>query len=551
VKHSFLILIVCISINVFSQEKPNLEREMQFALIEASRLKMMGNMEEAVRLYKTCVASYPKCAVAWYELGTIYSGSGLEAESEKCLHNAYLLDKTNYWYVIAYTDLLNRNSNFREAIKILNKALKNFPAEEILLKYRIAENHYDLGEYNKSVKIINEIEKKYGYSQLITARKIEILKVLGNHNKTTKAFNNILEKDPENLTFNIMYAEYLMERGLNHEAIEKYEFVLTKDEENIYAITNLSELYAKIGQKEEAYKFLLKTFQSEEIGVNKKIQTLSFLLSDENRVKNDGKYIHDIIEYLYLKEKDNYEFLIVVYDYYFKISELTEAFKVIRRITELRNDNYIIWAQALYNGIQIEEYIEVIELGKKALKIFPNKDDLRVFVAMAYFNLKDYQNSYNILRETTKNFTEPDIEIQRDILLAESAYKCGNILESFEKFEVLISLDPENMILKNNYSYYMALEGSNLERAKELSYETILQNPESSTFLDTYAWILYKLELFDKAEYYIRKAIEYAESDNQEILEHMVKILLKNDKKEEAEIIRTKLSNLKENCLNE
>jgi len=551
IKYILLLLIVFISTDLFSQENRDPEREIKFALIEASRLKAMGNIEETIKLYKTCVNSYPDCAVAWYELGSIYAGNGLDVEAEKYLHNAYLLDKKNYWFVIAYTDLLSRNKKFKEAVKILNKSVKNFPDEEILLKYRTVENYYDLRKFNKSIKVIEELEKKFGYSQIITARKIEILKVIGNHKNIIKEFNDVIAKEPENITFNIMYAEYLVEKKLIKEAIERYEHVLNIDKENIYAISNLSELYAGIKEKEKAYKFLLKTFQSDEISVKKKIQTLSYMMSDEERVKNDKEFIKEIILYLNTKEADNYEFLIVVYDFYYKINELTEAFKVIKKVTELRNDNYIIWAQALYNGIQIERHQDVIELGNKALTIFPNKDDLRVFIAMAHFNKKEYHDSYAVLSETRNNFTEPDIKRQRNVLFAESAYKSGNFEESFKAFEYLIEEEPEDLILKNNYSYYLALEGINLERARDLSYETIVKEPENSTFLDTYSWILFKMELFEEAEIYVRKAIQYDISGNTEILEHMKQILLKNEKYEEAELIEMKLVELNKEQVNE
>jgi len=540
-KNILVILFLSIYCNIFPQDQQAIKNEVQYALIEASRLKLMGNLEEAVKIYKTCISSYPECAVAWFEIGSIYSASGLEKDAENFLKTSYLLDKDNYWYVIAYTDLLNKNGNYKEAINVLEKSLKNFPKEDILLKYRMAENYYDLKKHEKAIKIIDKLERKYGISQLLIARKIEIIKELGNDKKIKNEFIKIINHDPENLTFNIMYAEYLVEKNLINEAISKYEYILTIDEENIYAISNLTELYAKIEETEKSYEFLLRTFKSEEISLNKKIQTLSYLLADEGKIKNDSKYIEEIINYLNINESNNYDFLVVVYDFYYKINNLNEAYNVIKKITSLKNDNYIIWAQALYNGIQIEKYEDVIELGNNAVKIFPNKDDLKVFIALAYYNKKDYYNTYKVLSETGDNFTEPDIKKQKELLFAESAYKSGYIDESFKKFEKLILQDPDNLIIKNNYSYYLAIEEINLERAKELSYETILKEPESSTFLDTYAWILFKLKLYEKAEIYIRKAVELDESKSTEILEHMINILIKNEKYKEADQIKLKI----------
>ena len=233
--------------------------------------------------------------------------------------------------------------------------------------------------------------------------------------------------------------------------------------------------------------------------------------------------------------------MVVVYDFYYKINDLDEAYRIIKKITELREDNYIIWAQALFNGIQIEDYEGVIELGKKAIKVFPNKDDIRVFMAIGYFNEKKYLDTYNLLLKTENNFTEPTLRKQKEVLFAEAAYKSGFVDEAFNKFEELIIQEPDDLIIKNNYSYYLALEEIHLEKAEILSFETVDKDPENATFLDTYAWILFKMNLYEKAELYIRKAIKIDNYMNKEIVEHMIKILKKNGKEDEAEAIKLKL----------
>ena len=535
----FFSLFFCLT--ALTQERSKSIREIDYALIEASRLKALGNIEEAVKLYKTCVASYPECAAAWYELGSIYTSAGVLNEAEEFLKNAYNLNKKNYWYVIAYADILNKNNKYKDAVKVLNKALNEFPKDEISIKFNIAENYISWQKYKLALKMLTNIEDKYGKSELISAKKIDLFKKTKNDKKIEREFKKVITADPENLPFNILYAEFLAEKELYQKAIEKYEYVLSLDQENIYAISNLTELYEKTDDYEKSYDFLLKTFQSSHISFNKKIQTLSYLLSEEKRLNNHSKHIRKIIDYLYEDYHSNYEFMVVAYDFYYKIDNKEEAYKIIRKITELRSENYIFWAQALYNGIQVEDYEGVIELGEKAIKIFPNKDDIRVFMAIGYFYNKMYLDAYNLLLKTENNFTEPELKKQKEMLIAEAGYKSGFIDEAFNKFEELINQDPDNLIIKNNYSYYLALEEKNLERAKMLSYETISKEPENATFLDTYAWILFKMNLIEKAEFYIKKAVEIDKFENKEIVEHMIKILKRLGKNDEVELIRIKM----------
>lgn len=544
---NFILKILFVSVlnisflSTFSQKNNNLSNDIIYALIEASRLKVMGNIEEALKIYKSCINSYPDCAAGWYEAGKILMNIGNTTEAENYLKRSYDIDPQNYWYGLAYSDALAINKNYIESNRIIKKLKNKFPEEEILLKFQIAENFFNDKKYSKSINYLNDIERRFGPSEMVTVRKIEIFKLKKNNKNIEKEFQKVFNINPGNLSLNILYAEYLFESKKFNKAITQYENILNLDEDNIFAISNLAELYKVIGEKEKADEFLIKTFKSDLIPASKKIQMISFLLNDEKHLKSNQKTIEEIILILSGTESNNYEYLLVAYDFYHKIENYEKAFPIIKKVTDLKQDNYIIWAQALYNGIQIESYKEVVNLGEKALKIFPNKDDLRVLIAIGNFHLNEYEVVYEMLKNTGENFDEPVLKMQKNILLAESAFKINKINEAFSIFEMLIKEFPDNLIIKNNYSYYLALEKKDLEKAKKLSLETIKSDPKSSTFLDTYGWILFQMEDFDNAEKFIRDAVKYSSEINEEIIEHLVEVLIKNNKYSEAEYYMKKL----------
>ena len=98
----------------------------------------------------------------------------------------------------------------------------------------------------------------------------------------------------------------------------------------------------------------------------------------------------------------------------------------------------------------------------------------------------------------------------------------------------MLQLDPANIYVLNNYAYYLSLSERNLDKAEQMSEKTIKIEPESSTYLDTYAWVLYKRKNFEKALIFIEKAYKNGGQDNGEIAEHYADILYCNDKKEQA-----------------
>ena len=69
----------------------------------------------------------------------------------------------------------------------------------------------------------------------------------------------------------------------------------------------------------------------------------------------------------------------------------------------------------------------------------------------------------------------------------------------------------------NNYAYYLSLKNEQLDKAEEMSYRTRRQEPENSTYLDTYAWILFMKGDYAHARTYMDKVVNPEKTD-QELL---------------------------------
>ena len=126
------------------------------------------------------------------------------------------------------------------------------------------------------------------------------------------------------------------------------------------------------------------------------------------------------------------------------------------------------------------------------------------------------------------------LKLQFYTFLAESYQSAGNNEKSDEFFELALKIDPDNLLLMNNYSYYLSIREEKLEFAEKISKKTIEAEPENSTYLDTYAWIMYKIGNYKKAKEYIEKAIDFGGKEDPEILEHYGDILDIQGHKEEA-----------------
>jgi tetratricopeptide (TPR) repeat protein len=66
----------------------------------------------------------------------------------------------------------------------------------------------------------------------------------------------------------------------------------------------------------------------------------------------------------------------------------------------------------------------------------------------------------------------------------------------------------------NNYAYFLIENGGDIDKAEKMSKESISSSPDNYTFLDTYAWIMFKKGDYQNAKIYQSSAIEKAEAND-------------------------------------
>jgi Tfp pilus assembly protein PilF len=110
------------------------------------------------------------------------------------------------------------------------------------------------------------------------------------------------------------------------------------------------------------------------------------------------------------------------------------------------------------------------------------------------------------------------LSIKADEMMEHKEYE-----KAFDCYEKSLQFDVHNTGTLNNYAYFLAECGLELSKAENMSGKTIQAEPQNATYLDTYAWILFKQNDFRSAKFYIERALIYDKSET--LLEHYGDIL--------------------------
>ena len=125
-----------------------------------------------------------------------------------------------------------------------------------------------------------------------------------------------------------------------------------------------------------------------------------------------------------------------------------------------------------------------------------------------------------------------ELQNQFNMQLGDTYQSMKEYAKSEAAYESVLALDPNNAHVLNNYSYYLSLRNTNLEKAKNMADRLVKQNPKDATYLDTYAWVLYKLKDYQGAKKHLEAAV--ALKKDADILEHYGDVLYQLGDKDEA-----------------
>lgn len=154
--------------------------------------------------------------------------------------------------------------------------------------------------------------------------------------------------------------------------------------------------------------------------------------------------------------------------------------------------------------------------------------------AIALFRTRDKEPALDLIAKGLRNVRTDADKASLYNLRGDLYNTLGDKERMFADYDSTLILDPENIMVLNNYAYYMSLEGRDLNKALQMSGKTLEIEPLSATYLDTYAWILFRMKRYNEALVYMEKALRYLETDNPEIYEHYGDVLFMCGEKEKA-----------------
>jgi len=500
---------------------------------DANKQKNLGNYSKAAVLFEQCIEKDPNNSAAMFELARIYNMQNHLSLAILLTEKAVNIEPENYWYKLFLAQIYKKNGQYSKSSKIYETLVNDFP-ENIEYKFNLAISYIVDGKYKKAINIYDIIEKQTGISEKISIQKKELYLKLNKPQKAVGEIKKLITAFPEQSRYHSMLAELYMSINMADKAIKEYYEVLKIDPQNPYIHISISDYYRKKGDNEKAYNELKLGFANPNLDIDTKINILLTYYSVNEIYTTQKEKAFSLAEILVKAHPDNPKSYSICADLLSREGKNEDALLMFKKVISLDSSKYFIWEQLLVVESRLNAYKLMAEDAGTAIELFPMQPFPYLIAGMAEYQIKNYKKAIEKLSKgITLVVDNKDMLIQFYSTIGDAYNQVKDFQLSDEAFNKVLKLDPENSFVLNNYSYYLSLRNDNLEKAEQMAKKAVEIDTNSASNMDTYAWVLYKLEKYRLAKVWAEKAVNYSNNKNAVILEHYGDILFKlNDKKQ-------------------
>lgn len=543
----FFSFICFVNIISQAQEKALDRNDITYTYIEALRHKVFGNLPQAAYLFKKISEVDSTCASCFYELSGIFYSGGDVKNGLPFAEKAYQLDKENYWYARNYADYLRYNDDWPKSVSIY-KDLLSYKESTIEDTFFYAEGLLNIGRSKEGLEIIDKVERNNGISEQFILLKYRYFLNAKNYNQALSELNKLKQLNPDNMVYYGMEAEIFALQKKNKEALESYGKLLKADPYYSNAYSSLGKFFLGINDTSKAYMQFNLILNDTNFSKNDRLTLLNSFLKENDPKDYYGYFIKNYMPQFIAKHDTILEYQEFLCDFYEVRDNFNAALEICESLLSKKNANPVYWDRYFYYLNILKKYDEILSKEKDVYQKLSDRPFV-LFVSglAAYFKDKPEKSIQFLKHGLDKSQNNKFLSKQMLNLIAENYYKIKKTDSAFYYYDLAISEGDEDIALFNNYAYYMALEGKRLDYALKLSKITIEKEPKNATYLDTYAWILFNLKLYDQAYKYIKLAYKYDKRGSAEMVEHVGDILFCLGKKKKAQIYWKKAAALANN----
>ena len=521
----------------YAQISSDAERYDYFFL-EAMTEREKGNASAAFELLRHCLEINPEASEAYYYLAHYYLGMKQNGKALEAFRKASELEPDNVSYLETLAQMYLQSQDLKAATETFEKLSKAEPEREDVLGMLVQLYSEDEKQYSKAIDILNRLEEIDGMNERISYAKADLYWKMDNGKAALAEMKKLADQYPYDLNYRNAYADMLLANDQDKKAFDIYRGILKEEPGNSKVLMSLRTYFLAKGNTAAADSTTIKILTESNANTDEKIYILrQEVMESENNGGDSIKVLSLFERTISAKDSDPGIGLLMASYMQLKNMPKEDINRVLEGVLNKAPDNASARLQLIADAWEKKDLDRVVNLCAAARQYNPDEMAFYYYqgVALAQQDknaeaIEAFRNGIGVIKEDSS----PDIVSDLYAILGDLLHQDGYKQEAFAAYDSCLQWKPENYSCLNNYAYFLCEDGGDLEKAEKMSYKAIKAEAKNATFLDTYAWILFKQERFAEAKIYIEQTLQCDSDSSAVIIEHAGDIYAKCDNIDKA-----------------
>ena len=432
-----------------------------------------------------------------------------------------------------YSDANMQLGHPEEALRAL-KLLNEYNPNRLELQMRLAVAYSQSGYYVQSNATYDSIAAIFGDGIRITSSKIDNYMAMNDSTGALREMRGLLNTAPQNDTYNIAMSSLFQHYGMTDSALYYLDRAQEYAPDNGFIYLARAEYYNMAGDSAAYEQQIYNALTAEQLDVDTKLGVLLGYIREQLAKEDTTQRINNLFTVLIQQHPHEAKIHQLYSEYFYTKKDLKGAIEQLSYSLDVNPTDAEGWRNMVILNMMDDNYADAVKASEKALIYNPDNLDLLGYVAGCYFQMDEYDKAIETYEKTIALTDSANVEKLSELFtgMGDVYSELKDTVKTVECYQRALELNPINSGALNNYAYYLAQRGQDLDHAERMAALAIKDEPDNANFIDTYAWVFFAKKDYEMALLYIKSAVEKDEDNH--LLEHYGDILWFNNEKEAA-----------------
>lgn len=439
-----------------------------------------------------------------------------------------------------YSFLQARSGDLKEAIRVAERC-DSLASEKAPILLQLAHYYSIAQENEKAIHTLDRYERIEGADPQLSFRKLSLMFAMGDTLRMLRESERLVEENPVNAEYIVLRGNVYDALSLQDSALYYYEKAERVAPDDGRVKLTLANYWLHLGDSTAYDEKSREALLSENIELDEKLEMMKLymqnIINDSTADRRRGARLFDGLLLQYPHEP---QVLDLGAQYSAATGATERAEELMEYAIDLDADNPIYWSRLASIYYTDDKYQQAIDACLRAMEKLPELPESMLYIegssSLRIGKYDDAGKAYGkILTRTLPSATLNDSpeeilaksrrlsydELRKiaDLfqMAGDASFQSDSIDRALREYEVVMAIDPTDMFAANNFAFYLAEARRDLDRAEKLSRQTVADQPDNATFLDTLAWILYLKGEYAEALELQTKAIELVDQNRESL----------------------------------